>query len=324
MADPLSASALVAALRREGCRVEEYRAWRTHNRNHKGDWGPINGVMVHHTVTSGTDGSVRLCYEGYSGLPGPLCHGVIAKDGTVYLVGNGRANHAGWGDDNVMAAVVREDPDLPAANERNTDGNSRFYGFECINLGDGEDPWPAAQLEAIERATAAICRAYGWRAESVIGHKEWSYTKIDPAGFSMEGMRRRIQARLDRAPDAEEEQVTQKDIDEIVRRVLAGVGSAVLRKDGIVEVQGADEDNPTWQFGNVVELLQKNQNKILDALAALAAGGAARDAALAAIAESGGLTAEQVTAAAETGARTALAEIGALLVDAAPEGSDQL
>ncbi|MFJ1581481.1 N-acetylmuramoyl-L-alanine amidase, partial [Streptomyces sp. NPDC088182] len=89
MATPLSATKLLQVLRNEGLRVVEHRSWRTHNRNHKGPWGPMHGVMVHHTVTSGAQSSVELCYNGHSSLPGPLCHGVIAKDGTVYLVGNG-------------------------------------------------------------------------------------------------------------------------------------------------------------------------------------------------------------------------------------------
>jgi len=135
--------------------------------------------MIHHTVTSGTASSVELCYNGHSSLPGPLCHGVIAKDGTIYLVGNGRANHAGSGDDDVLRAVIDE-RELPADNEANTDGNRHFYGFEAINLGDGKDPWPAAQREAIVRASAAICRAHGWTHRSVIGHKEWQPGKIDP------------------------------------------------------------------------------------------------------------------------------------------------
>lgn len=29
---------------------------------------------------------------------------------------------------------------LPADNEADTDGNRHFYGFECVNLGDGRDP----------------------------------------------------------------------------------------------------------------------------------------------------------------------------------------
>ncbi|WP_435605051.1 peptidoglycan recognition protein family protein [Streptomyces sp. C10-9-1] len=201
MADPLSADRLLRALRDEGLRVVEYRSWRTHNRNHKGPWGPVHGVMVHHTVTSGTDHSVALCYDGYAALPGPLCHGVIAKDGTVHLVGNGRANHAGLGDDDVLRAVIAEAPTLPPDNEANTDGNARFYGFEAINLGDGQDPWPAAQLDAIEKAAAAVCRAHGWTHRSVIGHLEWQPGKPDPRGFTMASMRSRIERRLARAPE---------------------------------------------------------------------------------------------------------------------------
>ncbi|MFJ4010308.1 N-acetylmuramoyl-L-alanine amidase [Streptomyces sp. NPDC090026] len=199
MATPLSADRLVAALRAEGVRIVERPGWRTHNRNHRGPWGPVHGVMIHHTVTSGTSKTVRICEDGYSGLPGPLCHGVIAKDGTVYLVGNGRANHAGRGDDDVLRAVIAEKP-LPHDNEANTDGNTRFYGFECENLGDGKDPWPKKQLEAIERVSAAICRAHGWHAPSVIGHREWQPGKIDPKGFSMSGMRQRIAERLKHKP----------------------------------------------------------------------------------------------------------------------------
>ncbi|MBM9623140.1 peptidoglycan-binding protein [Streptomyces zhihengii] len=200
MATPLSADRLLKALRDEGLRVVEHRSWRTHNRNHKGPWGPVNGVMIHHTVTSGTQSSVELCYNGHSSLPGPLCQGVIAKDGTVYLVGNGRANHAGLGDDDVLRAVVNETA-LPVDNEANTDGNRHFYGFECVNLGDGKDPWPAAQLEAIEKASAAICRAHGWSQRSVIGHKEWQPGKVDPRGFTMDAMRDRIRQRLGGNPD---------------------------------------------------------------------------------------------------------------------------
>lgn len=196
MATPLSADALVSALRAEGVTVVEHDGWRTHNRNSKGSWGPVNGVIIHHTVTSGTTNSVRMCYDGLSDLPGPLCHGVIAKDGTVHLVGHGRANHAGSGDGDVLRAVVEQRAGLPAPDRNDTDGNVHFYGFECVNLGDGKDPWPDVQLEAMVRTSAALCRAHGWNAHSVIGHKEWTNTKIDPRGFAMAGFRDRVAARL--------------------------------------------------------------------------------------------------------------------------------
>ncbi|NKY15389.1 peptidoglycan-binding protein [Streptomyces somaliensis] len=211
MAAPLSPDRLLAALRAEGVRVVERPGWRTHNRNRAGAWGPVSGVMIHHTVTSGTAASVDLCSRGYDGLPGPLCHGVVAKDGTVHLVGHGRANHAGGGDPSVLQAVVtetyRDRPPRPRAHQGSAgavDGNARFYGFECVNLGDGADPWPAAQLDAIERVGAALCRAHGWGARSVIGHLEWSARKVDPRGFAMSGMRERIHRRLGTAPSPQQ------------------------------------------------------------------------------------------------------------------------
>ncbi|MGW2415784.1 peptidoglycan-binding protein [Streptomyces tubercidicus] len=201
MATPLTASRLLKALRDEGLVVHEVRSWRTHNRNSKGPWGPTHGVMIHHTATEGTDSSVDLCYDGRSDLPGPLCHGVIDKKGEVHLVGNGRANHAGLGDSDVLRAVINEDAELPPDNEADTDGNRHFYGFECINLGDGKDPWPEVQLVAMEKVSAAICRAHGWGERSVIGHKEWQPGKVDPRGFTMDDLRGRIKKRLAKAPE---------------------------------------------------------------------------------------------------------------------------
>lgn len=195
MATPMSAGTFLDALRSEGLTVVEVGDWPHHNRNTKGPWGPVHGVMIHHTVTSGSEATVELCRAGRPDLPGPLCHGVITKDGRVHLVGYGRANHAGSGDDDVLRAVIAETA-LPVDDEANTDGNTHFYGFECENLGDGEDPWPAAQLLAIERAAAAVCRHHGWTERSVIGHLEWQPGKVDPRGFTMAAMRERVRTRL--------------------------------------------------------------------------------------------------------------------------------
>ncbi|MEO3976291.1 peptidoglycan-binding protein [Streptomyces sp. CAU 1734] len=199
MATPMTADRFLAVLRDAGLDVHQVGDWRTHNRNSKGPWGPVHGVMIHHTVTRGTANTVALCRDGHATLPGPLCHGVIAKDGSVHLVGYGRTNHAGAGDDDVLRAVIAGKA-LPADNEANTDGNRHFYGFECVNLGDGQDPWPEAQLDAIAEAAAAICRHHGWTARAVIGHLEWQPGKIDPRGFSMDSLRARVTDLLGRTP----------------------------------------------------------------------------------------------------------------------------
>lgn len=196
---PMTAAKFATVLRAGGVTVVEVGHWEEHNRNHKGSWGPMYGVMIHHTVTRGSAATVSICRTGYTSLPGPLCHGVITKDGRVHLVGYGRANHAGNGDDDVLSAVKAGRP-VPAKNEANTDGNRCFYGFECENMGDGKDPWPAAQLLAIERVSAAICKHHGWNENHVIGHTEWQPGKVDPRGFSMGWMRARIKNRLKPAP----------------------------------------------------------------------------------------------------------------------------
>ncbi|MFD5703461.1 peptidoglycan-binding protein [Streptomyces lasiicapitis] len=99
-----------------------------------------------------------------------------------------------------MAETVTVPWKMYTLNAGDADGNRHFYSFECVNVGNGADPWPEAQLDAIERASAAICRTYGWSAASVIGHKQWTNQKQDPRGFSMTTMRERIDRRLGTKP----------------------------------------------------------------------------------------------------------------------------
>jgi hypothetical protein len=196
----------IAALRAEGLTVIEEKTGgkspEHHNRNHKGPWGPVHGVLIHHTVTKGHDRTVAICRTGYASLPGPLCHGVICKAGHIHVVGYGRTNHAGTGDADVLRAVKAESyatrPPHPNANT--VDGNPHFYGFECENEGDGKDPWPEAQKEAIKRAATAVCRHHRWTGRSVIGHLEWQAGKVDPRGLSMTGVRSAVDKRLKPKP----------------------------------------------------------------------------------------------------------------------------
>lgn len=178
----------------------EHPGWRTHNRAGHGAWGPVNGVMIHHT--GGTAPSdAEIVWSGRSDLPGPCAHAYLAKDGTVTLMGNGRANHAGGGDGNVLQAVIDESyssqPPAPHKHEGSSgavDGNARFYGLECSDLGKGAT-WPTAQYDAAVRWAAAILRAHGWTEKSAIGHKEWSDWKPDPT-FDMPTFRAAVAARL--------------------------------------------------------------------------------------------------------------------------------
>ncbi|QDH92123.1 endolysin [Streptomyces phage Dubu] len=180
MATPMTPAQLLAQLRKWGVKYAEYRDWKTHNRNHKGAWGPVNGFMVHHTGSDSTD-QRGLLYNGTAALPGPLCHFGLAQDGTAHLIGWGRANHAGAGDPDVLAAVQREDYGQrpPADNQSTVDGNSRFYGVEIWY--SGSHKMTSAQYSALRKLSAAICDFHDWSAKSVIGHGEWgSPGKWDP------------------------------------------------------------------------------------------------------------------------------------------------
>jgi len=206
MASPMTAAQFLGSLRDEGLTVRETDGWRTRNRNHKGDWGPLYGVMVHHTAGRAA-GAVDVVTNGYEGLPGPLCQVLIQKDGSIDLIGWGRCNHAGGGDPDVLAAIKAERYPLPRPTEHDgspgdVDGNAHFVGYECVNLGDGKDPWPEVQLEAIARACAAVCRHYGWSVDSVLRHMDWSDWKSDPKGVDWSAMRVRIDAILAGKPNA--------------------------------------------------------------------------------------------------------------------------
>lgn len=177
MATPMTPAQILSQLKKWGVPYQEYKDWEKHNRNHKGAWGPLNGFMVHHTGSDAKD-QRALLYNGYSGLPGPLCHFGLAQDGTVHLIGWGRANHAGRGDDDVLDAVIDERP-APVDNESNTDFNSRFYGVEIWYSGSHE--MTDAQYKTLLKLSAAVLDFHGWNEFSVIGHGEsGSPGKWDP------------------------------------------------------------------------------------------------------------------------------------------------
>ncbi|MFD5938266.1 N-acetylmuramoyl-L-alanine amidase [Streptomyces griseus] len=276
MAAPLSADRQLKALRDEGVKASECAGWRTHNRNHKGAWGPVHGVMIHHTVSSGDDSSVALCYNGHSALPGPLCHGVGRNDGTIALVSSARANHAGSGDADVLRAVINETA-LPAPNEANTDGNRHFYGLEIVNLGDNKDTYTRAQYRAAVLWAAALCRAHGWSEKSVIGHKEWQPGKIDPRGpiegggsFSMAQFRADVRAQLatkpGTAPAANPPSKPTAPVKEpeMDQNAVYGAVWGVDRMPAPPSM--ATADNPTWAPGSLLRETTERSIRTEDAV----------------------------------------------------------
>ncbi|MGW6218363.1 peptidoglycan recognition protein family protein [Streptomyces olivaceus] len=265
MAAPLSADRLVAALKTEGVHVTERPGWRDHNRNTKGPWSNLNGIVIHHTA--GTN-SLNLCWTGMADLPGPLCHTHLAKNGTATMVGYGRANHAGTFAANAFNAMLNEAPTHPRPDSAEpVDANARTYGIEIENLGNGKDPYPAAQYDAAVRWAAALCRAHGWTANSVIGHKEGTRRKIDPS-FDMNAFRTAVAARLAHGADwnpstttpPQEDDVALSDADKkwISDTVKTQSFTGVWKTDSITAPTDAADakTNPTWQAQSILKDIQ--------------------------------------------------------------------
>jgi peptidoglycan hydrolase-like protein with peptidoglycan-binding domain len=160
-------------LRDAGLTVKEAPGWDTRGTT---TFDPI-GVMWHHTAsgTNWTEQSLtRLLVNGRSDLPGPLCHLQLNRDGSYVVIAAGRANHAGTGSWRGI-----------------TTGNTSFIGIEAANDGVGE-PWSTAQLDSYYRGTAALVKYIKGSVDNVIGHKEWTTRKIDPAGIDMSDARQKV------------------------------------------------------------------------------------------------------------------------------------
>lgn len=226
---PMSKAQWLAALKAEGLSVVEHGDWWNRERDDETGktFGPVRGVVIHHTAGSSSLGVVT---SGTSALPGPLCHGYLPKSGKIYMISGGRANHAGTFAQNAYNAMVNEAGIHPYPDSAEpVDANDSTYGIEIENLGNNTDVYPAAQYIAAVKWATAICRHHGWTEDSVIGHKEGTRRKIDPRGpveglgsFGMSTFRADVHNALALPagvwPEEEEEDVALTDAD--VKKIL--------------------------------------------------------------------------------------------------------
>ena len=252
MATPMTATQVVAQLKKWGLHYVEISGWATHNRNSKGAWGPVNGFIWHHTGADVSDGksyAAGTLYNGLSSLPGPLCHFSIGLDGTVYLVGWGRANHAGGGDPATLQHVINEDYSSQLhptrGNLDGVDGNAHFYGVEIQY--SGSHPMAPAQYKAALLLSAAILDFHGWSEKSVIAHGEWSDDKWDPGYapgkiMAMPAVRTDIKATLTAGPQEDDVALTADDISKVAQAVFEkfAAGGGILENSDLDRVWGDD------------------------------------------------------------------------------------
>lgn len=150
---------LANRLRRAGLKVKEVDGWQT-----RGD--PTfsgRGAVCHHTAgaRTGLAPSLGICINGRSDLRGPLCNIFMDREGTIYVVASGKANHAGLGD------------------WKGITGNSHVWGLEIEH--PGTFPLDAKRVRLAARALAA-CIWTTTDQSNVCQHWEWSTQgKIDTA-----------------------------------------------------------------------------------------------------------------------------------------------
>lgn len=203
---------LAAACRKSGLQVFEMPGWERRTRPASTGTFDPRGVLCHHTGSSRDDTEFVewMATVGRSDLPAPLCQLALGRDGTVYVVAAGRANHGG---------TAKASGPMPSG-----DANSLYIGIEAMNT--GSEGWGERQYDAYVRLCAALCKHYGWPATHVRAHKETSVTgKWDPGELDMDKFRRDIATHMKDGDDMPYTDWPQADRDALVadiRKALHG------------------------------------------------------------------------------------------------------
>ena len=137
-----------------------------------------DGVLLHHTGSRNEAGDEAWLSQYH---PNPVStNQMVKRDGTIIqIVPNNRvAWHAG-------ASVWDGRPDC----------NSWMIGIEICNAGTGNEPYTAAQVEAVAQTVAYNCARYKIPDRNVTTHAKVALPagrKNDPKGFPLEMMWNRI------------------------------------------------------------------------------------------------------------------------------------
>lgn len=183
----MTANQFVAQLKKWKVPYRTTLGWKTRNRAGHGDWGNMHGIVNHHTASAAGTAALtenRLLKRGRPDLPGPLCNGSPARNGRLYLIGWGRANHAGSVRPEVLNDFLNDRrvsrPHTTAG--ETVDANAWTYGFEVQNNGLGER-YTDKQLQTLVLTNAAICDFHNWSANAASQHKNITARKTDMAAI---------------------------------------------------------------------------------------------------------------------------------------------
>jgi hypothetical protein len=160
---------VLEALNDWGVNYREYPGCRT--RGYSSFW-PLGMVEHHDAIEARWTYPPSIFANGRpppNYLPGPITNFCNTFDGIVWVIALGAANHAGTG------------------SWRGIYGNSKVWGLEQQNAGNGVQVYPDAQIESTVLLTSALAEFSGFDASMVCRHAEWTSRKIDPYGPWQDG-----------------------------------------------------------------------------------------------------------------------------------------
>ncbi len=133
----------------------------------------ITCIVIHSTVEPTTEGTEGIFLNAAKKVS---AHFVVGKDGRVVQMVpvEKRAWHAGK---SMLDGV--------------SDVNSYSIGIEMVNLNDGVDPYPPAQVEAVAGLIRLIRSRYNVPDNRVVSHAQIAQPagrKSDPVGFDFEAL----------------------------------------------------------------------------------------------------------------------------------------
>lgn len=141
----------------------------------RGDWWVRKYLrMEHHTVSRPSMGltpALRICKEGRSDVPGPLCNGYGGYDLVYRIITMGLANHPGQGGPISIDGIY-----IPEDSARTPTWGTEWEG--------GIEDWTPEFLEFMGRSACALAEHQGRPLTSQLEHSTWTTRKIDRLYFT--------------------------------------------------------------------------------------------------------------------------------------------
>ncbi len=144
------------------------------------------GIILHWTASRPSRNtpapSLTTVQHGRRGIPGPLYHWLVGRDGVWRWISDGYANHAGRGNTATLDLMAAGKGPVATARERNAPdtnggGNRRTLGVALENSGNEE--LNEHLMHSWVTGIAALCRNFGWGAGHVISHAAYTSRKQD-------------------------------------------------------------------------------------------------------------------------------------------------